>query len=356
MEKKSLWKKIAFAVLSAFGSTIFCLLLAEIVVRVFFPQPDSMRWFISDPGYGYLNKKNFSQDFVYFKTGYVMKVRTNSLGHRGAEPDKSVFNDRGTAKILLVGDSFTFGYGAENEDLFGTLLEQKLRVGGRKCTVLNSGVAGWGSLQAFNYARDHFGQFRPDIVIYTFCGNDADDDIRFSSDKSLTDREKGLFYFPGKIFIRDHSHLYRLVVEKFRISIHNFALRSKVRGNSGSNIKVDKQSASLIINDQWTGIAKNIRKFNDDFLKFNPDGALIVEASSPWDENIRSHLVPLADGKSIFYLDAYEDTVKIPDDERKMPHDGHWSPKIHSIFANRLAEMIELHFRQKVNPEPAGSQ
>ncbi len=351
MKKISLSKKIIFAVLTTSGAIFLCLLAAEILIRIFFPQQDSTRWFISDPDYGYLNKKNFSQDFVYSKIGFVVKVRTNSLGHRGPEPDKAIFEDKDATRILLVGDSFTFGYGVGIEDHFGTLLEQKLRGKGRKCAVLNSGVGGWGSLQALNYARNHFEQFRPDIVIYTFCGNDADDDIRFTSDKSLTDREKGLFYFPGKIFIRDHSHLYRLVVEKFRISIHSFALKSKIRKSGGTDVKVNTQSASLIIDDQWSGIAKNIRKFNDDFVKFNPKGIFIVEASSPWDENIRDHLARSADGKSIFYLDAYEDTVKIPDTERSMPHDGHWSPKIHAIFADKLAELIEGQFRKAANPE-----
>ncbi|MFA6292707.1 MAG: GDSL-type esterase/lipase family protein [Victivallales bacterium] len=340
MKRISIRKKIIYAILTISGSTLLCLLAAEIVIRIFFPQQDSMRWFVSDPDYGYLNRKSFSQDYVYSKTGFLMRVRTNSLGHRGPEPDKAILGDKDATRILLIGDSFTFGYGVENEDHFGTLLEQKLRDKGRKCTVLNSGVAGWGSLQALNYARDHFEQFRPDIVIYTFCGNDADDDIRFTSDKSLTDREKGLFYFPGKIFIRDHSHLYRLIVEKFRISIHAFALKRKIRKSGDSDVKVDTQSASLVIDDQWTGIAKNIRKFSDDFLKFNPKGIFIVEASSPWDENIREHLALTADGKGIFYLDVYEDTVKIPDTERTMPHDGHWSPKVHAIFADKLAELI----------------
>ena len=349
MKRNSLGKKIAFAVLTVSGSILLCMLAAEIIIRIFFPQQEPMRWFISDPGYGYLNKKNFSQDFVYSSTGYDMKVKTNSFGHRGAEPKKSALQDEGTTRILLIGDSFTFGYGVEIEDHFGTLLEKKLRDKGHKCVVLNSGVGGWGSFQAFNYARDHFGQFRPDIVIYTFCGNDADDDIRFTSDKSLTDKEKGLFYFPGKIFIRNHSHLYRLIVDKLRISIHSFALKCKIRKSGGSDIKVDTQSASLIIDDQWSGLAENIRKFHDDFLKFNPKGIFVVEASAPWDENIRSHLAPLADGKSIFYLDVYEDTVKIPDAERKMPHDNHWSPKIHAIFADKLDEMIELHSSQKAN-------
>jgi hypothetical protein len=270
-----------------------------------------------------------------------MTVKTNSYGHRGTEPDKSLFDDSRAVKIFLIGDPFTFGYGIENEEHFGTLLEGKLRGIGIKNLMLNAGVGGWGSLQSFNYARDHFEEFKPDVIIYTFCGNDADDDVRFLSDKSLTNKEKGLYYFPGKIFIRDHSHLYRLVAEKMRIVIHGFALKWKIRQVSDSNVKIDKQTATLVIDDQWERIADNVRKFKSDFLKFNPNGIFILQASAPWDENIRGALSFIADGKSLFYLDIYQETAIIPDNDRKMPHDAHWSPKIHVIFADKIAGFLE---------------
>jgi hypothetical protein len=58
-------------------------------------------WFASSPKYGYVNKKNFHQDYHYLDNSFVMEVKTNSLGLRDKEYD---LTNTDIKRVLLLGD------------------------------------------------------------------------------------------------------------------------------------------------------------------------------------------------------------------------------------------------------------
>jgi len=333
-------KKLLFALLAVSLSVALAAIMAEMLVRLLDPQQEPMRWFLSDPVYGYVNKPSFRQDFTYACNGFVMTVQTNSHGHRDPEYDPATLRDESVTRVLLIGDSFTFGYGVNRPDHFGTHLEQHLQAADVPCLVMNSGVGGWGTLQSVTYARNRFEELKPDVVVYTFCGSDYEDDIKFTTDMTLTDREKGIFYFPGKVFVRNHSHLYRFGAKKLRIFLHNLALKRKLRGLPEQDIQIDTQTATLIIKDQWPHILDRIREFHREFREFNADGIVIVQASAPWNDDIREHLSQLDNGRDLLYLDLYDDTIRLAKAERELPHDGHWSVFIQERSGERLKDLI----------------
>jgi len=65
-------------------------------------------------------------------------LRTNSAGIRGNEIEIDL--DKGTYRILMLGDSFTLGKGVGNEETFSALLEESLNATGARVEVLNAGV------------------------------------------------------------------------------------------------------------------------------------------------------------------------------------------------------------------------
>ncbi len=177
--------------------------------------------------------------------------------------------------------------------------------------------------------------FSPDTIVITFCGNDPRDDLKFTA--KMTNNEKGLFYFPGKVFVRNHSHLYRFIYSKFHVLLHNWYLKKRLADNEGF---IDKQSANIIAEDDWDRTLGYIKSFCDDFLKFNPDGLLLVQATAPLDANIRSHLSSLSNGEDLVYVDLYDDVSLLEPEQMRLPHDGHWSPLMHSISAKNLFKTI----------------
>ena len=311
MKKTAGWIVIALVIVGV------PLLTGELLIRLFFPQPEAMRWFQSDPRYGYRLKKNFRQSLPFIGFDFVMNVQTNDFGHRDPPYDPAKLQDPGVKKILLIGDSFTFGHGINREHHFGTQLQALLDRSGTRALVINSGVGGWGTLQATRYATDHLQRFNPGVIIYTFCGNDPRDDSNFRHKKK--DNEKGLLYFPGKIFLRNHSHLYRFSVSSVHIIAHNWMLKREMTAVPGQDLKIDQQSGEVISEAQWQETLRRIVAFHQTFQAFNPNGLFLVQASAPWVETIRSRLATLSNHQNLVYVDLFKASAPLPPQQRHLP-------------------------------------
>lgn len=87
------------------------------------------------------------------------------LGGCGARP--TIGRIRPDTRILAFGDSLTFGVGAERNESYPYLLEQKLG-----CAVVNAGVSGEDTTQGVKRLGVELRNNQPDLVILCFGGND----------------------------------------------------------------------------------------------------------------------------------------------------------------------------------------
>lgn len=100
-------------------------------------------------------------------------VRINSLGLRG--PELADLPKDGL-RILVLGDSFVAGFEVAWEKTFTQLLERELtRRLRRPAQVINAGVRGYGTDQAYLYYRAEGRELRPDLVTMFHSGNDPED-------------------------------------------------------------------------------------------------------------------------------------------------------------------------------------
>ncbi len=76
-----------------------------------------------------------------------------------------------TFRIIVLGDSLTYGYGIAEEDTYPRVLERELGKTFR-VEVLNLGVSGAQSEDVFKILRRHFPVLQPDLVMYGVCLND----------------------------------------------------------------------------------------------------------------------------------------------------------------------------------------
>jgi GDSL-like lipase/acylhydrolase family protein len=102
-------------------------------------------------------------------------VRINSLGFRDPR-DYDVRKAPGTFRILVLGDSVTFGHGSLFETSYPYLLEQRLKAWqpGVDWQVWNLGVPGYNTRQELRYLQEVGDAFEPDLVIVGFYPNDFD--------------------------------------------------------------------------------------------------------------------------------------------------------------------------------------
>jgi hypothetical protein len=92
-------------------------------------------------------------------------VRISSDGHR----DREYPHERSAKKrVLVLGDSFGWGYGVELDERFDELLERAHP----DWEIINASVSGYGTDQQLLYLREAGAEYRPDVVLLLFYLND----------------------------------------------------------------------------------------------------------------------------------------------------------------------------------------
>jgi hypothetical protein len=80
-------------------------------------------------------------------------------------------NDPNVFRIMVVGDSLTFGYGIAEKDTFVGLLNRWLQ-NDYRIEVLNLGVSSFQSQDILGTIKTFLPQLHPNLVLYTVCLND----------------------------------------------------------------------------------------------------------------------------------------------------------------------------------------
>ncbi|GFK92979.1 hypothetical protein NNJEOMEG_00807 [Fundidesulfovibrio magnetotacticus] len=107
------------------------------------------------------------------------RVTANNQGSRGLA-DYSSSKPEGVLRVLCLGDSFTYGYGVDDEHTYPELLRRELerRYPGQKFEVVNAGIPIFGILDAMDYYLTKGAALMPDVVVLQFFPNDIHDHTR----------------------------------------------------------------------------------------------------------------------------------------------------------------------------------
>lgn len=127
-------------------------------------RPFELSHDIFDPLLGWRTKANI----VDGKTGDA-KLTTNVKGIRSLK-DYAYDKPAGMTRILLLGDSFTFGENVSDEEVYANLLEKALN----NTEVINMAVHGYGTDQMLLSLQHEGVKYHPDIVILGFIGQDME--------------------------------------------------------------------------------------------------------------------------------------------------------------------------------------
>lgn len=152
-------------------------LLAEGITRLVMPNSVKLRQMHQlDEKLGYRLVPHFAMN--YQTSDFTSSIKINSEGLRDREYPKT--KDLKTFRILVLGDSFTFGLGVNIEESYPKVLETMLNQsskgsGARTYEVINAGVAGYGTEQEYLYLQELQQRYEPDIVIVGLYSNDVDD-------------------------------------------------------------------------------------------------------------------------------------------------------------------------------------
>lgn len=147
-------------------------MLAEKVLRTVQPQAlDTIDpgLYVKAPPLRFTLRPGFQgriSNLVEFDT----EVGVNAWGMRDDEiPTKAPDEER----LLILGDSFVFGWGVEAEETFTEQLERELSSSHPSLRVLNGGVPGYGLTDVADWLEYRGAKLEPDVVLVgVFLGND----------------------------------------------------------------------------------------------------------------------------------------------------------------------------------------
>jgi lysophospholipase L1-like esterase len=161
-------------------------------------------------------------------------VSINSHGERDRE--YAIPKPENTYRIVGLGDSITFGLMVDQDDIFLSVLEERL---GDGYEVINAGVPAYNTQQEYYQLKDRLLEYEPDMVIYNFFNNDdAPSDMLmtyndysdtpgsgvFNRNEILAMNLAWLYPLPYRInyFLLEHSAFYRF------LNVRTYNILSKI--------------------------------------------------------------------------------------------------------------------------------
>ncbi len=297
---------------------------------------------------------------------FDVKYKFNSYGARDKER-----SEIGKNRTLVLGDSFTEGWGVDQDKILASELE---KVSGKE--FLNFGVAGSGSggLNEFILYRDFASKFEHDAVMVGFYpGNDFKDNDpeawqglskvyyrpfwELTNDKKdikivyYTEKIKGK-YLPGlepenkKAHFttytnwREFSALYNLltVMQNYKISLNSN--RKLSESAYDLNVSDDAIAANLIVYDKFAKLINDKKKYiyvipaATDVFYYRNNGKKKVPKFEAFKKNLTSQGWTVIDLIDVF--------ANLP--EKEIPGyficDGHWNAKGNKLVADHLYKAL----------------
>ncbi len=220
-----------------FSSVICALFAAELTLRIISPSKISNLIVVKDPLFGYLHKKDTSTEYLQGTKYFSIKIN-----HEGLRQHDNVDTDPNTVRILLLGDSYVFGWGVDYKDTFVYQLSQKaqLEYPNKKIQFLNAGHGGWGTQQMLAYLEKKGFDFKPNLIFMVMGPNDVEDNANVPiygglQDKVLRNSPRVLDYhgnrswfanwIPGYEWLLFHSQVLQLIRMPLIESNHFLGMR-----------------------------------------------------------------------------------------------------------------------------------
>jgi lysophospholipase L1-like esterase len=141
----------------------------------------------------------------------------------------------------MLGDSFVFGFGVEDEETLPAQLETVLGARHEGIEVLNAGVPGWSADQYYLFLQTRLDEIAPDLVLLGLLDNDVGDlmwhrlrldedrlPVRIQSIRRMIDHRGRMRYvnnyrvalpsleFPARTWLENRSQLYHWL--RFRLT------------------------------------------------------------------------------------------------------------------------------------------
>jgi len=351
----------------------------------------------------YLFKPNTSRRLKSSKRDeFDVEVRINNFGFRGE--DIEIEKEKGRVRIFTVGDSFTFGVGAEEDETIPFLLENNLRNEGLAVEVVNAGIGHSSPLSHYLRLRDIHLKFKPDLVVLLLDFSDLRDD--WHTEKHLVyDRNGKILHIDPfitggkrdwwKLLVKNSElckYIHRKIVrtiDKIRVLGFRNYVKAKLEGKRAKAVisELDNKQANIDtieydqylfirgreklpqISQHWQRTKKYLLMIRDLLADNNVEFILVTypygihvgpdqwaegriywgfeEGKTYTDRYAFDLIEDFAGENNILYIDTLKDFLEDKDKKLFFDLDGHLTPEGNRVLAGSIARSD--NFRKVLN-------
>lgn len=167
-------KKLLFFFSLTVVYAIIFFVIGEICFRVFRGPPNPLASTVqTSPDYLF-EPNTVSENNTSKFDEFVYSARINNYGYRGK--DFQMPKVDGLIRIFVIGDSFTYGVGANDDETIPFLIEEKTRARNIRAEVINAGLGGTSPISHFINLENIHLKYNPDLIFLLFDLTDLWDD------------------------------------------------------------------------------------------------------------------------------------------------------------------------------------
>lgn len=332
-------------------STIFALFMSEIALRLIglkplYVSPERDRFWKYDPLLGWAHQPG--QEGIFETPQFRTLVRINENGLRDREHSYERQNE--IERILVLGDSFAWGYGVEESERFSQRLEEALGA-----EVINAGVSGYSTDQELLWYMNEGIKYETNIVILVLAGNDVGDNERelvstiYYKPKFVIEKgqlvptgfpvpktsPQGMFIYS----LSQRSALAYFLIQRYFDFLNlygQFKANPEQANSPVAAIGAEKEPFALTVAliDEMRNIAESEQ------AKF-----MIVTTDRWWDYpsgETYIDFINTLNAEGFLVLDV-EAMPGFDPEEMLIPDDGHWNQSGHEFVAKEIKALIETH-------------
>jgi hypothetical protein len=364
-------KSLLFKLIGVTLGFLVAFTLAEAAVRIISPQEVGPVRFAFNPDLGMIPVPY--QHGVRHSPGvFDFAYTNNSLGWRGRQEYREQKSTE--YRILMLGDSFTYGIGVNDDQTFAAQVERDLQANHLSVEVMNAGNPGTGTDYALKLFQTRGKKFRPDLTVLCFFCNDFEDNERAEyynisksgevTAKPLTGNQgltkTVLFHLPGYNWLISWSQAANLVKQAAVNLLANRGPQVNPAATQGLVVSYSKRAGGYATpaNEKLTHIyleelQSAVQRAGGSLIMFYIPMTQEVNqyrrthTASPDEQALRR--LAVAQGLKLWSLTPLLALSGQPTD-RLYYKEGHWTAAAHSMAAGYMSRIIASRLRSGRQP------
>ncbi len=322
---------------------VLSLTFGELASRIAFPgwaptRAERSQFWAYDDMLGWSHRPN--QEGQFSHPDFSVHVQINAQGLRDREYPLERTEKK---RVLVLGDSYGWGFGVEHHERFDEVLE----IRNPDWEIINASVSGYGTDQQLLYLRGKGIALQPDVVLVLFCRNDPTNNSanrQYWHSKpyfALNAGELELHNVPvpertllqeAKLLLLGRTYLFRRLLMSQRLLLE----RLETKLIDGEEYTQGQLASDLGITEQLIRELRDVSEENGaSLILVGVPGAVPLDA-------MHDALTRLSANLGIPYLALDKHFEKAAKQTNlTFPRDSHWNASGHAVAADRIEPFLE---------------